>query len=505
MKNREKDLLQNWLDKLQQESWQLELLISGFAIFGLFGLKDYMLRIMEQFFANSHGDYTLRITYGMMVMVFVVTQVFIVNLLIHVLIRGLWIGAIGLRYVSGDIDYEQLKYNERFLKYYNRTVGSFDKYIVGLEKISSVIFSFTFLLFFVFLSLFLFFTMTGLISMLIVKFDQGSNEKLLLIINIFWLGLFGLVAFDFITLGLIKRIKQRHFAIFYLGLYKIVGVLTLSFLWRPLLLNFLDQKYTKRLLIAIVPYSFLILVIFPNGGVNQFEYFLPFRETPMSGDLGMTSRILNEHEFNSKFYDSLRDKDKLDFKLIRSISLPSYKIKGPLLEVFVRYTMGTENYLTHKDSTLIKMGKIGYYNGAFGSGDYSAYTKKEKKKIFKEILAQADENLNPKSKKMIKDSLRNVFKNASKVAYAKNILKIKQIIKEEMTFLIDSQPIADSLISLDFFIHPNAGEKGMLCFVPIDLTLGRHTFSYHKKYIHNPKTNKIDTFKVTIPFIYLGD
>ena len=25
-----------WLDKLQQESWQLELIISGFAIFGLF-------------------------------------------------------------------------------------------------------------------------------------------------------------------------------------------------------------------------------------------------------------------------------------------------------------------------------------------------------------------------------------------------------------------------------------------------------------------------------------
>ena len=25
-----------WLDKLQQESWQLELIISGFAIFGMF-------------------------------------------------------------------------------------------------------------------------------------------------------------------------------------------------------------------------------------------------------------------------------------------------------------------------------------------------------------------------------------------------------------------------------------------------------------------------------------
>ena len=30
------------LDKLQQESWQLELLISGFAIFGLFSTTEYI-------------------------------------------------------------------------------------------------------------------------------------------------------------------------------------------------------------------------------------------------------------------------------------------------------------------------------------------------------------------------------------------------------------------------------------------------------------------------------
>ena len=31
-----------WLDKLQQESWQLELLISGFAIFGLVSAIDLL-------------------------------------------------------------------------------------------------------------------------------------------------------------------------------------------------------------------------------------------------------------------------------------------------------------------------------------------------------------------------------------------------------------------------------------------------------------------------------
>jgi hypothetical protein len=53
---------------------------------------------------------------------------------LHVVLRGLWIGALGLRYVSGDIDYEQLKYSPKFTKYLSKKIGSFDKYIATLEN-----------------------------------------------------------------------------------------------------------------------------------------------------------------------------------------------------------------------------------------------------------------------------------------------------------------------------------------------------------------------------------
>ena len=116
MKDQQKNMLQAWLDKLQQESWQLELLISGFAIFGLFELRNFLTGSMELVYANYHSDFTIQVTYTMLVVSFLVTQIFIANLLIHILVRGLWIGAIGLRYVSGDIDYDKLKYNERFIR-----------------------------------------------------------------------------------------------------------------------------------------------------------------------------------------------------------------------------------------------------------------------------------------------------------------------------------------------------------------------------------------------------
>ena len=40
-----KNIFTEWLEKLQQESWQLELLISGFALFGIWESRD----ILESF------------------------------------------------------------------------------------------------------------------------------------------------------------------------------------------------------------------------------------------------------------------------------------------------------------------------------------------------------------------------------------------------------------------------------------------------------------------------
>lgn len=218
----------------------------------------------------------------------------------------------------------------------------------------------------------------------------------------------------------------------------------------------------------------------------------------------MPNKVVNAQSFNSQFYDALRNKDKPDFKLIRSISIPSNKVKGPMFEIFVRYTINSERYLKQQDSSLTKLSKMGYFNDAFSSESHSRRTEKEKKKIVKDFLAQADLNLDNKRKKIIKDSLHRGFRAESERILVENLANIKKTIKQGIFFFVDGKSIPDSIISMDFYIHPNAEEKGMLCFFPIDLTIGRHHLTYHKI---SPlgKSNKIDTFKMTIPFIYLGN
>lgn len=159
MAKQNKKSFSKWLSKLQQESWQLELLISGLVIFALLESLTQFPHFYASFKELGNSESTG--LYGTILLLatsifHASVYIFLINLIIHILIRSLWIGAIGLRYVSGDIDYENLNYSSRFTNYYQRKIGSFDKYIQQLENFSSILFSFTFLLFFILLSLFLF-------------------------------------------------------------------------------------------------------------------------------------------------------------------------------------------------------------------------------------------------------------------------------------------------------------------------------------------------------------
>jgi len=124
------------LDKLQQESWQLELLISGFAIFGLFQVMDPLQEELTKSIGNNQGVYSFFIS-----AVYPTLTILLLVLLIHVILRGLWIGALGLRYVSNEIDYDELEYSKKFTDHLTKKVGSFDRYISRLENICSTLFA----------------------------------------------------------------------------------------------------------------------------------------------------------------------------------------------------------------------------------------------------------------------------------------------------------------------------------------------------------------------------
>lgn len=252
MKQRDKmNSFKKLLDRLEEDSWQLELLISGFAIFGLF----YALEpIRSELYLASFNKNQIFLNF--FIIVHFSIQILIFNLVLHVLLRGMWVGSLGLRYVFGDIDFEKLNYSELFTKYLRGKIVSFDTYIGKLENICSVIFALTFLLVFYVFSFFI----TGFILLAFNSPIPDWSVKIMRVLFILFSTGALFVFIDFITQGFLK--KKKWLAKFYFPFYVVFSFLTLSFLYRPLVYNLLDNKLGRRISFTLIPFYVLIYVSF---------------------------------------------------------------------------------------------------------------------------------------------------------------------------------------------------------------------------------------------------
>ncbi len=325
-----------WLDSLQQESWQLELIISGVAIFGL--LQSFEpLRIAHRTVISKEielGFFTVFIStaYGI---VSICLLSLTVCLILHIILRGLWIGAIGLRYFSGDIDYDTLNYTPKFKNYLKKRIGSFDKYIARLEDYCSLLFALAFLLVFFFLSIFLVTMFFGGLSRLVDFLpDNWLQDILGPFVGIITLFSLILTAVDFFSQGFLK--KKKWLARIYFPVYRFMSRITLSFLYRPLLYNLLDNKFGKRILAFLMP-IFITLLVISSFTIRESNYHLNKWQ-----DRAEYARISN-------YYDNIKDDEKT---FVTSASIPSKMISAPALPIFIKHKYDIENTIYEIDSTL---------------------------------------------------------------------------------------------------------------------------------------------------------
>lgn len=319
------------LDSLQQQSWELELIISGFAIFGLFTAYGPIRTGVE----NAQNDEQIY-QFVLLLVAFIACSILLFNLLLHVILRGLWIGALGLRYVSGDIEFDKLKYSEKFKNYLKKKIVSFDRYIANLENYCSVLFAISFLLIFHVLALTLIILSIALVSNFII-----DNEHLPSWVSD-WIGIplvlfliFGMLFtfIDFITQGLMKR--NKWVGKLYFPFYWVFSFLTLSFLYRPLVYNFLDNKFGKRIIFLLTPIYIIILIL------SGLEY--------------RNSNYLEKDRDSSTIYanrENYLDMMKGDSDYPRQAVIPSKVITTKFLTVFMPYSEKVEDRILDYDKSL---------------------------------------------------------------------------------------------------------------------------------------------------------
>lgn len=526
MENNNKDrraFFSEWLEKLQQESWQLELIISGLALYGVYSSQEVLVdiwmmadRATSPFFFNFLG-----------ILFDVGWKIFFINLLVHVILRALWIGAIGLRYVSNEIDYEQLNYSDRFTNYLRRKVGDYDDFIERLEKICSVIFSYTFLLFLLFLSLIVFFFGVNLPITIMESFgykmDPSNAGFVALVWTIPYLFL-GLVVFiDFITLGSIKRIKDDTVSKYYLPIYRFYSTVTLTFLYRPLIYNFIDDKYTRRLFFFSIPYIFIIAF----GNKMFLDNSIPHipESYNLVGDGLMIDEIYYDDLFQEKLNYLAKDEIKAYKRRLPDVRLSAYHIQQEYASIFIKHKKGYKDLLENKYN-ITPIYKYGWRFSFFNKKDFT----KAKDTLREQITEQYKNEFNRVSKeyKNLRDSIRrkkvddnlkdqaiasrdalkkrralvNVERDKAIDEFDKN--KNQQILKAIQSMIdvsIDDVNYTDSL-QCYFSRHPNNGEEGIRCNFNVgNLEKGNHVFQIEQVTSYDTKLDSLYTKQYMLPFI----
>jgi hypothetical protein len=245
--------LSTWLDNLQEESWQLELIISGVVIFLMLGAYGPIIDIRPLLTKNvvTGGSLFIGIAAGYFIFL-VAYYALLIIFIIHLILRGFWIGAIGLRSVSGDFDYDILDYQPKFNSWLRGQLGSFDDYIERLEVQCSVAFSFAFLIFFSVLSV-------GVFTLVMASLTFGTatilgatnpdaaqwKNTFVTVINLAIL-LFGLMyLIDFTSHGWFKQ--KRWLQPVYFPFYRMMGWITLARFYRPFYYNMIDHPFGRKL------------------------------------------------------------------------------------------------------------------------------------------------------------------------------------------------------------------------------------------------------------------
>ena len=499
MSNHDKNKRTNWLDHLQEQSWNLELIITGFVLFGLFQLKEFLELKEVQFHANEIDSFGGIFQEGNNWYAFFsdFCGLFIFSLLLLIFIRGLWIGAIGLRYVSGDIDFDRFRYNDKIKQHLRQKIGSFDDYIHTLENLSSSILAFTYLLFFVGISFMIYMLGAGLIVALLQNLGI-EEESILIEISFFLLMLPGVVVvIDFLTLGWLKTIKLPFFSTIFFGFYRFVSTVTLSFLWRPILFNFLDQKYAKWLILTI---PVIMFSIEGYNGYTDYDYkFFPRQNWSISGEAMRTS-------FSPQFYDDLRqvEKEKGNYREIVYLSLSQHTIESPLMKVFVKHTKDLDRFIERTDSSIVPINNMQTTNRRefhlLKKGPATEYAEYYRERV-NAFRAQYD----TMEAGAQLDSIRLDFIAKEKLAYRDYLAHLKTIIKQYYSFEVNQQMVPDSSVHLVFYIHPNLGEKGFICTFPLEnVHLGINELTLKRKDYVNSFSEYIEN-DFTIPFIYEGE
>lgn len=311
-----------WLKRVQEGSWEPEILISGIVLFGLF--KIYPLIEEFNYFLEMNSASTF--SYGtvneaLTAILKFANIILLIGFLFHILFRSVWAAFVGLSYIyKSGVKYEDLNYPDKYLRTIRKS-GDYKQQIIKLEKICSVIFAISFLVFMWVAGLAVFVSIVaGLISMFQSVFS--GNYDYTIFNNVLTIFLI-LVFIDFVSLGGLRKIP--YFNKLYYPIHRLAGWLTLSFLYRNIYYGIISnhKKWKVSLILFLFGLLTIVSVIFLRS-----DGFI-FGRTIALAPYGTNEYRFDESKYRSKVTDGFYSK---------RMHISDYVIDQQYLELFIVHT-----------------------------------------------------------------------------------------------------------------------------------------------------------------------
>ncbi|MCR9132552.1 MAG: hypothetical protein NXI08_08260 [bacterium] len=325
----------SWLQKVAEQSWEPELLISGLAIYATLNLPQYVWKFYDYYTYNLQaGSGFIDELIPILVVGVLLTglQALSFAFIFHFVVRAFWVGLMGLTSVYRDgIKYDDLQYSEYYRQEMKKRIGDKDSFLLAADKLASLIFSvaslFVLYLIGVMIIYVIFFLLMNGVKLMVSEetFDLYSTI-ILIVAGVF---LFGIATLSIVLNAEKFRTQEKYAKLHFLITWHFSN-LFYPFINKPIQfinLTFLSNQNMKKVSYYGAAYFAVFMVIFMYNTfqlmrVDLFEPRDFYSQRSTAATLDATNY---ESEFEGAYFDS------------PIIASPTIK-RGDLLSVYIPYS-----------------------------------------------------------------------------------------------------------------------------------------------------------------------
>ncbi|WP_340155952.1 hypothetical protein [uncultured Winogradskyella sp.] len=247
----------SWLQRLKDESWEAELLVSAIAIFGTFQLFDVVEWATNKFI-NVLNPSQYLVGYAIVFLGLFAISILASMFVIHFILRAYWIGLVGLNSVFPDYSIEDSAYSKIYTEKILSILPKLEDSIKKVDALCSVIFSAAF----TFLSMYLYMALFAYVYLMIFNLLSSYVPTLILLIP---LGLFIVAMLSQMVIGIVANLKKNkekeNLQLLYFKAVKYGSLIMIGPLYRSILqiTMIFGSNFKKNKSLAFLMMSFLIV------------------------------------------------------------------------------------------------------------------------------------------------------------------------------------------------------------------------------------------------------